>query len=108
MEQITKEWSEEFLVPVIDAELSDTDTIGRPMVTRVEHVGQSSGMKKNKKKEEVQDIETDDEDNASEENGSDSPGKGGEDKENGQGEGDEGEKQGEGEATLPQDPLLKQ
>ena len=33
MEQLTKEWSEEFLVPVTDAELSDTDTIGSPMVT---------------------------------------------------------------------------
>jgi hypothetical protein len=51
MEQITKEWPEEFLVPVDDAELSDTDTIGSPLVTRVEHVGQSSGMKKKKKKE---------------------------------------------------------
>jgi hypothetical protein len=49
MEQITKEWLEEFLVPVTDAELSDTDTIGSPIVTRVEHVGQSSGMKKQKK-----------------------------------------------------------
>jgi hypothetical protein len=33
MEQITKEWPEEFLVPVADAELSDTDTIGSPIVT---------------------------------------------------------------------------
>jgi hypothetical protein len=39
MEQITKEWLEEFLVPVVDAELSDTDTIGIPLVTQVEHVG---------------------------------------------------------------------
>jgi hypothetical protein len=57
MEQITKEWPEEFLVPVTDAELSDTDTIGSPIVTRVEHVRQSSGTKKKKKQEEVQDIE---------------------------------------------------
>jgi hypothetical protein len=49
MEQITKEWPEEFLVPVADAELSDTDTIGSPIVTRVEHVRQSSGTKKKKK-----------------------------------------------------------
>jgi hypothetical protein len=39
MEQITKEWSKEFLVPITDAELSKTDTIGSPIVTRVEHVG---------------------------------------------------------------------
>jgi hypothetical protein len=82
MEQITKEWSEEFLVPVADAELSDTDTIGSPIVTRVEHVRQSSGTKKKKKQDEVQDIESDEEDNASEDNGSGSP-RGGEDEEEG-------------------------
>jgi hypothetical protein len=49
MEKIMKEWSKEFLVPVVDAELSDIDTIGSPMVTRVEHVGQSSRMKQKKK-----------------------------------------------------------
>jgi hypothetical protein len=30
---ITKEWSKEFIVPVTDPELSDTDTIGIPIVT---------------------------------------------------------------------------
>jgi uncharacterized protein YpbB len=49
MEKITKEWPEEFLVPVVDAEFSDTDTIGSPMVTQVEHVEQSSGTKKKNK-----------------------------------------------------------
>jgi hypothetical protein len=53
MEQITKEWPEEFLVPVVDAELSYIDTIGIPIVTQVKHVGQTSGLKKKKKKEEV-------------------------------------------------------
>jgi hypothetical protein len=33
MEQITKEWPEDFLVPVADAELFDTDTIGSSIVT---------------------------------------------------------------------------
>jgi hypothetical protein len=93
--------AEEFLVPVEDAELSDADIIGSPLVTRVEHVGQTSAKKK-KKKAEVQNIETDEEDNASEEDGSGSPG--GEDEVNGKGGGDEGEKQGEGEATPPKDP----
>jgi hypothetical protein len=46
MEEITKEWLEEFLVPFTNAELFDTDTIEIPIVTRVEHVGQSSGTKK--------------------------------------------------------------
>jgi hypothetical protein len=34
MEEITKEWPAEFLVPVEDAELSDPDIIGSPLVTR--------------------------------------------------------------------------
>jgi hypothetical protein len=38
MEKITKEWPKEFLVLVDDAKLSDTDIIGSPLVTRVEHV----------------------------------------------------------------------
>jgi hypothetical protein len=105
MEQIMKEWSEEFVVPVANAELSDTDIIGSPLVTQVEHVGQSSGTKKKKKKEEFHNIETDEEDNASEENGFGLLG--GRDKENGQGGGDEGENQGEGEATSSKYPLLK-
>jgi hypothetical protein len=50
MEQITKEWLEEFLVPVDDAELSDTDTIGSPIVTRVEHVGQVQWDKEEEEK----------------------------------------------------------
>jgi hypothetical protein len=52
MEEITKEWPVEFLVPVGDAELSDPDLIGSPMVTRTEYDGPSNAKKK-KKKEEV-------------------------------------------------------
>jgi hypothetical protein len=33
MEQITKEWPEEFLVLVDDAKLFDTDIIGSPLIT---------------------------------------------------------------------------
>jgi hypothetical protein len=102
MEQITKEWMEEFLVPIADVELSDADIIGSPLVTQVEHVGQTS-TKKKKKKEEVQDVETDEEDNASEGNGFGPLGGGG-DEVDGQGGWDEGEKKGEGEATPPKDP----
>jgi hypothetical protein len=104
MEQIMKEWPEEFLALVDDAELSDPDIIGSPLVTRFEHGGQSS-VKKKKKKEEVQNIETDEEDSASEESGPGSPaGGGGGDKVNQEGGGDEGEKQGEGKATPLKDP----
>jgi hypothetical protein len=80
MDNIKKEWPEEFLVPIADAELSDIDIIGSPLVTQVEHVGQSSWTKKKKNKEEVQNIEIDEEKNAYEENGQEG--------------GDEGEKKG--------------
>jgi hypothetical protein len=72
MEQIMKEWSKEFQTPVVDTELSDADIIGSPLVTLFQHIGQSSAKKK-KKKVEVQNIETNEEDNAFEENGSGSP-----------------------------------
>jgi hypothetical protein len=85
IEKIMKEWSEEFLVFVVDEELFDTDIIGSPLVTRVEHVRKSS-VKKKKKLEEFHNIETDDEENASEGNGSGSLGGG--DDTYGQGGGD--------------------
>jgi hypothetical protein len=88
MEYITKERPEEFLVPIADAELSDVEIIGNPLVTWVKHVGQTNAKKK-KKKEEVQDVETDEQDKASEGNGSGSLGGGG-DEVDGKGGGDEG------------------
>jgi hypothetical protein len=69
MEEITKEWPIEFLVLVEDEKLSDLDIIESPLVTRVEH----DGKKKRKIKEDVQNIESDEEDNASEESGPKSP-----------------------------------
>jgi hypothetical protein len=81
MEDITKEWPTEFLVPLEDAELSDPDIIRSSLVTRVEHDGHNS-TKKNKKKEEVQNIETDEEDNAFEESRPKSPVGGGGDEVN--------------------------
>ena len=39
MEEITKEWSAEFLVLVDDVELSDPDIIESPLVTRKENDG---------------------------------------------------------------------
>jgi hypothetical protein len=108
MEEITKEWLAEFLVPFDSTELSDPDIIGIPLVTRVEHDGQNSA-KKNKKKEEVQNIESDEEDNALEESGSESPaGGGGGDEVNQEEEGgEEGDKQEKGEVTLSKDPLTE-
>jgi hypothetical protein len=88
-----------------DAELSDPDIIGSPLVTRTEYDGQSSAKKK-KKKEEVQDIESDEKDNASEETVPDSPAGGGGDEVNQEEEGEE-DKQEKGEVTPPKDPLTE-
>jgi hypothetical protein len=60
------------------------------LVTRAEHVGQTSAKKKKKRKE-IQDIETDEEDSASEESGPGSPIGVGGDKVNQEGGGEEGE-----------------
>jgi hypothetical protein len=87
MEQIMKEWSMEFLVLVEDVELSNLDVIGSPLVTQFEHAVNTSAKKKNKK-EYFQNIETDEEDNISEESRPGSPIGGG---------GDEVNKEGGGE-----------
>jgi hypothetical protein len=55
MEDITKEWSVEFLVSVEQTELFDPDIIGVPLITRMEWDGPSNAKNK-KKKEEVQEI----------------------------------------------------
>jgi hypothetical protein len=55
MEDITKEWSTEFLVPVEQTELSKLDIIESLLVIQEEYDGMSSDKKK-KKKEEVQKI----------------------------------------------------
>jgi hypothetical protein len=49
MEEITKEWPVEFLVPVGDAELFDPDLIRSPMVIRTKWDGPISTKKKKKK-----------------------------------------------------------
>jgi hypothetical protein len=46
MEEITKEWPAEFLIPVEDAEIFNPDIIKIPLVTQVEHDGQTSMKKK--------------------------------------------------------------
>jgi hypothetical protein len=107
MEEITKEWPTEFLVPVDDAELSNPDIIGSPLVTRAEHVRQTSAKKK-KKKEEVQDIETDEEDNASEESRPGSPTGGGGDEVNQEVGGEEGEKKEKVKLHHRRTPLPRQ
>jgi hypothetical protein len=66
-----------------------------------------AAQRKNKKKEEVQDIESDEKDNASEETMPDSPAKGRGDELN-QAEGvEEGDKEEKGKVTLPKDPLTE-
>jgi hypothetical protein len=101
LEEITKEWPAEFLIPVAKVELSDPNLIGSPVVTREEYNAPNSSRRK--KKEDVQELS-----NASEETASDSPGGGGgdevdkEEKEEKEGEED---KQEQGEVTLPRNPL---
>jgi hypothetical protein len=72
MEEITKEWPVEFLIPVNQVELSDPDLIGSPMVTREEYDAPISSRRK--KKEEVQELN-----NAFEDTSSKSPGGRGDD-----------------------------
>jgi hypothetical protein len=88
MEQIMKEWLEEFLVLVDDAKLYEPDIIRSPLVTQAEHVEQTSVKKK--EKEELQNVETDEEDNASEESRPDSPAGGRGDEVDQEGGGEEG------------------
>jgi hypothetical protein len=101
LEEITKEWPAEFLIPVAKAELSDPNLIGSPVVTREEYNAPNSSRRK--KKEDVQELSS-----ASEETASDSPGGGGgdevdkEEKEEKEGEED---KQEQGEVTPPRNPL---
>jgi hypothetical protein len=93
MEEITKEWTTKFLVPVEDAKLSNLHIIGSPLVTWTEYDGQRNAKKKKKKEEEeVQDIESDEKDNTSEETAPESPTGGGEDKVNQEEGGEEGDK----------------
>jgi hypothetical protein len=51
MEEITKEWPANFLVPIEYTEFSNPDIIGSPLVTWVEHDGKGSGKQKKKKEE---------------------------------------------------------
>jgi hypothetical protein len=48
MEEITKEWPGEFLVPVEQTKLFDPDVMGSPVVTQEEYDGPSSNKKKKK------------------------------------------------------------
>jgi hypothetical protein len=48
MEEITKEWPTEFLIPVEDIELSCPDIIRIPLVIQTEYDGQISTKKKKK------------------------------------------------------------
>jgi hypothetical protein len=89
-----------------DENLSEPDIIIIPLVTRTEYDGQGNDKKK-KKREEVQDIDSEDQDNASEETASDSPaGKEGGDEVNKEDQGEE-DKQEKGEVTMPKGPLIE-
>jgi hypothetical protein len=48
LEEITKEWPVELLIPVDQSELSDPDLIGSPVVTHEEYDAPNNSRKKNK------------------------------------------------------------
>jgi hypothetical protein len=79
------------------------DIIGSPLVTQVKH----DGHKKKKRKEDIQNIESDEEDSASEESGPELPIGGGGDEVNQEEGGEEGDKHEKGEVTPPKDPLTE-
>jgi hypothetical protein len=97
MEEITKEWPTEFLIPVDQAELSDPDLIGSPMVTREEYDAPRSS--KRKKKEEVQELNS-----VSDETASESLGGGGDDEVDKEENNGEEDKKKQGEVTPPRIP----
>ena len=99
MEEITKEWTTEFLVPVDQAELSNPYLIRSPVVTHEEYDAPSSSRKK--KKEEVHELSS-----ASKETTPDSPKGGGGNEVNQEEEGEEDKKE-KGEVTTPKDPLTE-
>jgi hypothetical protein len=70
LEEITKEWPIEFLIPVAKEELSNPNLIGSPIVTHEEYNAPSSSRRK--KNEDVQKLSS-----ASKETTLDSPGGGG-------------------------------
>jgi hypothetical protein len=51
MEEITKEWPSEFLVPIKQTELSNPDIIGSPLVTWTEYDKTRNINRKNKKED---------------------------------------------------------
>jgi hypothetical protein len=55
LEEITKKWPTEYLIPIDQAELSKLELIGNPVVTHEEYDAPSSSRKK--KKEEVQQLQ---------------------------------------------------
>jgi hypothetical protein len=93
LEEITKEWIADLLIPIDPTKLSDPELIGSPVVTREEY--DTPGTSRRKKKEEIQELS-----NASEETASESPGGGGDDEvDKEENNGEEDKKQGE--VTLP-------
>jgi hypothetical protein len=98
MEEITKEWPTNLLIPADKAELSDPDLIESPMVTREEYDAHRSSRRK--KKEEVKELK-----NASKETASESPGGGGNDKVEKEEDKGEEDKKKQGEVTMARDPL---
>jgi hypothetical protein len=96
LEEITKEWPAKLLILVDPAELSDPDLIESPVVTCEEY--DTPRSIRSKKKEEIQDLGS-----TSEETGSESPGRGGDDEANKAEKNGEEYKQKQRKVTSPRD-----
>jgi hypothetical protein len=95
LEEITKDWSAELLIPADPIEMSDPELIGSPETTH--EAKDLPGPNRRKKTEEVQNLS-----NASKGTASVSPGRGGDDEVEETKRKEDQQKQGE--VTLPRDP----
>jgi hypothetical protein len=98
LEEITKDWSAELLIPADPAEMSDPELIGSSEATHEEH--DTPGTNRRKKTEEVQNLSS-----ASEETASESPGRGGDDEVDKEETNGKDDQQKQGEVTPPRDPV---
>jgi hypothetical protein len=98
MEEITKEWPVDLLIPVEQEEFSNPDLIESPVVTCEEYDAPNNSRRT--KKEEVQEMNS-----VSKETASNSPGGGGDDEVDKKEDKGEEDKHKQGKVTPPRDPL---
>jgi hypothetical protein len=98
LDEITKDWSADLLIPADPTEMSDPELIGSSEATHKEH--DTPGTSRRKKTEEVQNLSS-----ASDETASVSPGRGGDDEVDREETNGKEDQQKQGEVTPPRDPV---